>query len=281
MSFYYPTEGQPSWQGFTFVLPAVSVGNVGQLAADLVISTMQLRKAGIINDDSITPVVGNDPYGGCFSSRVGTLHLRSENERSTSSSTSTLMTSCELYESMVHRIVVMQLRSPLIRGRHASFRDKLVEFIKEKQFGRVLLLCSTHSHERIDTQLRGDQFRFVATSAFLAMPSSEEMMARLRWVELEKRERRDDNYVTDVNPYLPGGGISKQFVLACQRENLPAIALIVFCSEGDNVPEAFLLANRLNDLTQIVEGQKANWRIPGSWSALFGNPAGENELVFG
>ena len=52
---------------------------MGQLAADLVISTLKMRKIGIIYDDSITPVVGNDPFGGCFSSRVGTLHLATEN----------------------------------------------------------------------------------------------------------------------------------------------------------------------------------------------------------
>ena len=55
------------------------MGNVGQLAADLVISTLQMKKVGHITDDSITPVVGNDPYAGCFSSRVGTLQLKPEN----------------------------------------------------------------------------------------------------------------------------------------------------------------------------------------------------------
>jgi len=279
MSFFFPVEAQPSWEGYTFVVPAVSVGNVGQLAADLVISTLQMNKAGIIYDDSITPVVGNDPYGGCFSSRVSKLHLATENGVS-SPSPSTLMTSCELYESPPHRLVVLQLRSPLIRGRHASFRKKLIDFIKEKRFGRVLLLGSTHAHERIDAQLHGDQFRFVATSSFSTKSNFGDALSKLSWTELEKRENREENCVKDVNPYLPGGGISKQLILACERESIPALALIVFCSEGDNVPESFLLVNRLNDLANIVEGQKPNWSIPGSWSALFGNPA-ENELVFG
>lgn len=278
MSFFYPLESQSSWEGYTFVLPAVSVGNVGQLAADLVISTLKMRKIGIIYDDSITPVVGNDPFGGCFSSRVGTLHLATEND--VACLPSTLMSSCELYESSAHRLVVMQLRSPLIRGRHASFRNKLVEFIKENHFDRVLLLSSTHSHERIDTQLRGDQFRFVATPSFLAKSDFGDALSKLRWTELEKREDCEENSIKDVNPYLPGGGISKQLILACERENIAALALIVFCSEGDNVPEAFLLVNRLNEFTPIIEGKKTNWRIPGSWSSLFGNPA-ENELVFG
>jgi len=278
MSFYFPVESHTTWKGYTFVVPSVSVGNVGQLAADLIISTLQMKKVGIVYDDSITPVVGNDPYGGCFSSRVSSLQLTSE--KGSTSSPSALMTSCELYESSVHRLVVMQLRSPLVRGRHASFRRKLIDFITEKQFCCTIILGSTHAHERIDMQLRGDQFRFVSTSSFASNSNFGGTLSQLRWVELEKRENREENCFEHVNPYLPGGGITKQMILACDRENIPALALIVFCSEGDNIPEAFLLVNRLNDLARMIEDQNPNWRIPGSWSALFGNPA-ENELVFG
>ena len=56
----------------------VSVGNVGQLAVDLMISTLKMKKVGHIHDESITPVIGNDPYTGCFSSRVGTMQLGME-----------------------------------------------------------------------------------------------------------------------------------------------------------------------------------------------------------
>ena len=42
--------------------PSVSVGNVGQLAVDLLISTLCLEKSGYLYDDSILPVIGNDPF---------------------------------------------------------------------------------------------------------------------------------------------------------------------------------------------------------------------------
>ncbi len=42
--------------------PSVSIGNVGQLAADLVISTLSMAKVGYLYDDSLLPVVGNDPF---------------------------------------------------------------------------------------------------------------------------------------------------------------------------------------------------------------------------
>lgn len=45
-----------------FEQPAVSVGNVGQLAVDLIISTLQLPKVGHFHTDSLIPMVGNNPY---------------------------------------------------------------------------------------------------------------------------------------------------------------------------------------------------------------------------
>jgi len=44
------------------VQPAVSVGNVGQLACDLLISTLNSRRVGYLYDDSTVPVAGSDPF---------------------------------------------------------------------------------------------------------------------------------------------------------------------------------------------------------------------------
>lgn len=42
--------------------PAVSVGNVGQLAADLIISTLDLVRVGHFHTDCLIPMAGNNPY---------------------------------------------------------------------------------------------------------------------------------------------------------------------------------------------------------------------------
>lgn len=49
---------------FFFLLfqPAVSVGNVGQLAIDLIISTLNMHKIGYFYTDCLVPMVGNNPY---------------------------------------------------------------------------------------------------------------------------------------------------------------------------------------------------------------------------
>lgn len=41
---------------------AVSVGNVGQLAVDLVVSTLGMSKAGYFYTDCLVPMIGNNPY---------------------------------------------------------------------------------------------------------------------------------------------------------------------------------------------------------------------------
>jgi predicted ATP-grasp superfamily ATP-dependent carboligase len=43
--------------------PAVSIGNVGQLAIDLLIANLPLELVGHIYDKDILPVSGNDAYG--------------------------------------------------------------------------------------------------------------------------------------------------------------------------------------------------------------------------
>ena len=67
-----------NWSNFTFVLPCVSVGNVGQLATDLLISTMpNCHKAGqLINPRIVQPMVGYDPYDKSSSQLCASLECR-------------------------------------------------------------------------------------------------------------------------------------------------------------------------------------------------------------
>ena len=42
--------------------PSISVGNVGQLTADLLINTLELSRVGYVQDPTILPLVGNDAF---------------------------------------------------------------------------------------------------------------------------------------------------------------------------------------------------------------------------
>ena len=43
--------------------PALSIGNVGQLAVDLLISSTRTERIGYLDDPYVLPCVGNDAYG--------------------------------------------------------------------------------------------------------------------------------------------------------------------------------------------------------------------------
>ena len=50
--------GGAEFGGSTLVVADVSRGNVGQLAADLLITTLQMRRVGYFNDADVLPAVG-------------------------------------------------------------------------------------------------------------------------------------------------------------------------------------------------------------------------------
>lgn len=47
------------------VQPAVAVGNVGQLAVDLIVSTLNMSRVGYLHTDCLIPMAGNNPYATC------------------------------------------------------------------------------------------------------------------------------------------------------------------------------------------------------------------------
>lgn len=52
-----------NWSEYTFIFASVSVGNIGQLATDLLISTFpNTNKAGYLISSLIQPIMGYDAY---------------------------------------------------------------------------------------------------------------------------------------------------------------------------------------------------------------------------
>lgn len=47
---------------YTFIQPALSIGNVGQLAVDLLISSTRAERIGYFDEPNVLPCVGNDAY---------------------------------------------------------------------------------------------------------------------------------------------------------------------------------------------------------------------------
>lgn len=254
------------WNGYSLLVAAVSVGNVGQLAADLIVSTLEMTSVGYIYDESILPVVGNNPYS------------------AVSHSSCSLVTGCEVYECPEKQLVLILQRAPFVRGKRAGFRKRLVQWIKAHTFNQVIILTSSFSHERLDSQLMGSQFRFL-TSLSLESTVGDLFRNKFKWKQLEKRpcfpapsglESGSNDQTGTI--YIPGGGIAKTLFTDCCNSDLNVIVLLLFCAEGDNAWHAQYLATRLNQWLALIPVSPnadlqatGNWTIPPSWRLTFGS----------
>ncbi|XP_037391163.1 proteasome assembly chaperone 2 isoform X1 [Pygocentrus nattereri] len=247
--FVSAEDSTPSFKGFTLILPAVSVGNVGQLAVDLIISTLNMPKVGHFHTDCLIPMVGNGPY----------------------SSLEQLSTNAEVYSHSDLKLAALQIRSPVLQNKGKLFRKLLVSWIKSSGFSRTVLLSSSHAYQRDDQQLKGPALRYLLSPALQDVGDT---LRELGWAELEKVSVFPGINDSDKRHYIPGGGVTKGLYADCCAESVPLAVVLLFCSEGDNVPDAFTLTNHLNYWLHLLEKSPQGatpWKVPSSWRLLFGS----------
>ncbi|XP_015235993.1 PREDICTED: proteasome assembly chaperone 2 [Cyprinodon variegatus] len=254
---FISSQNSPAaFKGFTLVMPAVAVGNVGQLAVDLIVSTLNMSRVGYFHTDCLIPMAGNNPYA------------------SGKEDAEELHTPAEVYTEAELKLAVLQIRAPIIQTRTKRFRQQLVSWIKASGFSRTVVLSSSHAYQRDDQQLQGTPLRYLVTPSLLT--ASADAFKELSWKEMERIPAFPGVKDADAEPRLciPGGGITKGLYTDSCAENLPVAVLLLFCSEGDNIPDAFALVNHLNDWLHLLDGQcqepNSKWKIPTSWSLLFG-----------
>jgi len=244
----------------------VSVGNIGQLAADLLISTLaQTQKAGYLISSLVQPIVGHDAF----------VHNSHE-----------LSLSCELYENPKLKLVICQQRAPLFKGKRNQFVNVLVNFVKSERFRETICLTSSHAYERLDSQLTGSQCRYLSSSIDHNNSVEIHLREKLNWKLLEKRLDHNHNMVDEksLSGFIPGGGVAQKFLNTCQENGLNAYVLLVFAHEGNNIPEAFQLVNYLNEWKNYLEKSNqqtpvnnSQWRVPISWKYLWGSPRSQSQ----
>ncbi|XP_042891164.1 proteasome assembly chaperone 2-like [Penaeus japonicus] len=205
---------QKQLNGFTLVIPSVSVGNVGQLTIDLLISSLPTKKIGIVHHPAIHAMVGGDPY----------------NPKSKE-----VTTSADLHLVQEHSLVILQIRSPLIKHEKQKFLEELVAWCKNTGIKDVVMLASCNAYERWDSQISGTQLRY-----YINVPESCEQM--LRSVGAAELEERTDEF-GKKHRFLSGAGFVQPFMDICE---LPVATLIKFVDEGDNRGDAYALATYLN-----------------------------------
>jgi len=236
----------PDLASFTLLLPSVSVGNVGQLAIDVVLATLRPTLVSQVVHPSLIPCCGSDPLD---------------------PSSTALTTAMQLYVHTGARLAVLQLRSGLLPGEGGAFLRDLLAWAEGRGLARLVMLASSHSHHRGDRQLQGGSpLRYLATTALLAAAPPPKSFAAF------------ENEVALVpgggeGVVVPGGGLAARFVRACEEKGVEGCVLLKFCAEGDNTQDAMQVAEYLEQYLPWRPAGQASYLAPPSWAHLFGPPA--------
>lgn len=260
----------------TLVLPALSIGNVGQLTVDLLVSSLRAQRIGYLDDPSVLPCVGNDAYGPV---PQGVLALP-----------------LEAYESPPNALTLIQQRSPVIKGLMIEYAKKLANFAATSGKKHIVILSSLDSgrRQKLDPSSLTQIYYLSSTKP----DGTDEHCEKLGWKVLQeynceqKRWKYLDclasgNFVEgttvsyedelldeDYYPSLPFAALFS----CCKAKGLEVTCIFYYCSEGDNIADAFQLANAacrfLGLDTEKISGKEGSgWFIPHSWKTVYGPPS--------
>ncbi|GAN11470.1 proteasome assembly chaperone 2-like [Mucor ambiguus] len=232
-----------SFKASTLILPTVSIGNVPQLASDLIIHTFKLERVGFLDDDSVIPVSG----------------VREDTDIPGTT------VPIEVYQSKDQRWTCIQQRSPTIKGRRQEYLDNMTRFAA--QFQQVVLLTSMDASRRLDSQIRGEPFRVYGEHG-LVMRAVTMGIPVLENFELESSQDSDNEH----HVHLPGSGLAKHLYQQLDQKDVETTLLLMFALEGDNVQDGIEFARFINTLLKIQTTGLSQWSPPKSWKFLFGTP---------
>ncbi|KAJ1740070.1 hypothetical protein H4R22_002991 [Coemansia sp. RSA 1290] len=222
-------------QGSTLILPCVSIGNVPQLAADLLINTLEATRIGIIHTDTLLPI---------SSSTSGFDHSKQQ------------LVPAEIYQSKDSRWTILQQRAPPLPKRQKRWAQELKEFIELAGFHKVVLLTSS------DAALRADKLIDNESNIWtLTVNCKSELVGGMQSLALSPSDGQ--NGVESLH----SAGVAKPLLRLCQDMQLPVVVLAALVYEGDNVPDAINLANATNRMLDILPATQ-QWRAPMSWQWL-------------
>jgi proteasome assembly chaperone 2 len=263
-----------SFANATVIFPCVTHGNVGQLAADLLIFNLKLKSIGVLYHPDVLPVCGADPF--------------SETNEGTPAS------SLEIYANEDASLVVAQQRGEIIKGCQRKFAREVTSWLKTKACKKVLLLASLPSTVgEKDSQIGGTKWRTIQTPNVITESypkvegegecssiSGESSISRNQIPALEFEQIPEDLKNRRIPPWT--------FVYECIKQKLTAQFLVALCSEGDNSVDADRMASHtlamidivgvLNTGDIVMPTNELRWATPPSWKRVYGTSM--NRSVF-
>jgi len=232
----YKTSPTP-FQHHTLILPCISIGNVGQMSIDLLASN-EFLKVGYIESPYVLPICGNDS-------------VLVENNKN-----GDISINLEVFQRPNTSVTIIQQRAPVSKRYKQMFANELIIWAKNNNFKEIILLKSTNAIHRVDNQLFGSQLRFLEVNLF--DQNTLQSLKAKGWQELESNS---------IEYTIEKGSLTEKICNESTSKEISLLVLTIFCTEGNNMPEAFAMADYLNQYLNIHEGQ---WKVPISWMAIEG-----------
>lgn len=221
------------FRGYTCIIPSLGVGNVSQLSTDLIISTLKLKQIATGFHEALIPMFGPTAY-----------------QHDPKSSTHAM----NAYVDEEKKLLVFQIRSPLVGKFTKDFLKKLVDFLKKSQVSKVVILGSCFSFEKHD--MESSPFEYISNEHFDKINETK--------VALEKNTKDEPVF---------GDGWGQRLLKVCTTSELPAVMFYKYSAEGDNTLDAAMLAVEVNKYISIFDSKEPSLIRPDSWKLLFGNEA--------
>ena len=239
-----------SFSGATLVIPAVSIGNVGQLAMDLIIETTQAPRVARLSHPMLLPCAGT----GAFSHIPGTAF------------------SMELYQLPSNQsIYLVQQRGPAAPGLSQPFAQDLAAWAASVGFSQIWVLGSLDGSFRRDEQLQGSQLRFYGDEE--CYQQLQQALATAEGTAAIPRLEPGSSFLQDKpieKKVLPPWTLLNAFK---DHTEIKCGAILSFALEGYNVPEAAAVATVTATSVLSIGGGAVQWKEPGSWKDAFGSGA--------
>ncbi|KAJ1941134.1 hypothetical protein GGF37_003685 [Kickxella alabastrina] len=239
------TSTEITTRGSTLILPAVSIGNVPQLAVDLLINTLRMQRIGVFDSASLTPVSGPAGYD----------HLSPEIRSHP----------LEVYQTSNGEWTTLQQRSPPLPKHHRLFAREIMEYIKDGGFARVVVLASSDAALRTDALIDGSQIRTLAFNW-----DDDNLANRMQALSLSNLATGEgQSALAAPLDQIHAAGVTRPLLKLCEQAGVPTFAMVSLVNEGDNVPDAIMLANAANAALGVAAaGDIAHWLPPRSWECL-------------
>lgn len=270
MEFFPSDTASSTRDAATLVLPALSIGNVGQLTVDLIISSLQAQKIGFLDDPNVLPCVGNDPFATIDSGE--------------------LTVALEVYEAIEYGLRVVQQRAPVVKGTMLKFAKNLALWASSCNAKQIIILSGLDASKQLRHDIGSAQVRYFSTANPDGMdeqceklgwkmfedflPSSDAWkLLELQSLHVDEDHERCEIPLTD-EMYYPSLPVSSLYS-CCKAQGLNVLCILCFCSEGDNIQDAFFLGEALQKLLVLgdSDGQRSlKWAIPHSWKTVYGPP---------